>query len=1052
MYVHKCCSDLTNKEFKSRRHMFWHCKSCNDENMLLPFNHIVDENDFFLELYRFFENDNLRKRRFDNLTFNPNIFEIEQNETFCNNKSSYYTEDLLSQFQSNSKDSMSILNANIRSLCKNVDNFKDFIHCSQMDLGIIGLVETWLKDKPHDYFNLTGYNLEFQNRANKGGGGVCLYVRNDIKYQVRNDFQDIKHPDNVESIFIEIERPFSKNILICNMYRPPDQDINEFNNFIDSILTKATRNQKIIYLMGDFNINLLNEDFHAPTNDFLNVLSSYSLYPSITKPTRITSKSATLIDNIFTNSRCKQTSGIIMTDLSDHLPIFTFSELNFSCNTNLNNDVEIRQYTHQNIEYFKSELKNVDWEKICSLNDVNTSYSNFITKFRELHDKCIPLKKKRFQSKKKTPNSPWISFALLKCIKRKNLLYKKSLKNPTDVNVDKYKRYRNKLNCTLRLAKKNYFSDLLEKEKNNMRNTWKVINSIIRPKTIKHTEKFTLGNKTVTCPKQIATEFNKYFANIGPKLASSIHHKGKNFSSYLGQSNISTCFFKPTDEEEILKIISKLGSNKSAGHDDIKSDIVKQIADVIAIPLTIIFNISLSTGIVPDDLKIAKVVPIFKKDNPQVFGNYRPVSVLPCFSKLLERIVYNRTYDFLSKNDVLYCKQYGFRTNHSTYMAVLDFVNEINKAFDDDMHTIGIFMDLSKAFDTINHDILLTKLYHYGFRGVSNEWFCNYLSNRQQFVSYNAARSPNENVKCGVPQGSILGPLLFILYMNDICYTSKLLKTILFADDTTVFYSHTNIHVLTDVINNELKEVSNWFKANKLSLNAKKTNLMYLGTRKQISNMSKVNIDIYLDGCKLNRVNDAKFLGITIDETLTWKKQVENICKICARNIAVLNKVKLFLPSSAMYRLYCTLVLPYFNYGLLLWGNTNKESMTKIFRLQKRALRTISNSSYLSPTKPLFNKYNILNIFDMYTKEVAIFMHKFKSNLLPRSFDGCFLINQDIHNYNTRNKGDFNIPKIKHKTIFACGPKIWNDLPGDLKRAKSIGQFKYLLKCHLLNI
>ena len=468
--------------------------------------------------------------------------------------------------------------------------------------------------------------------------------------------------------------------------------------------------------------------------------------------------------------------------------------------------------------------------------------------------------------------------------------------------------------------------------------------------------------------------------------------------------------------------------------------------------MSIIFNISLSTGIVPDDLKIAKVVPIFKKDNPQVFGNYRPVSVLPCFSKILERIVYNRTYDFLSKNDVLYCKQYGFRTNHSTYMAVLDFVNEINKAFDNDMYTLGIFMDLSKAFDTINHDILLNKLYHYGFRGVSNAWFCNYLSNRQQFVSYNSAKSPNENVKCGVPQGSILGPLLFILYMNDICYTSKLLKTILFADDTTVFYSHKNINVLTEVMNNELTGVSNWFKANKLSLNVKKTNLMYLGTRKQISNMSNVNIDIYLDGCKLNRVNDAKFLGITIDETLTWKKQVENICKICARNIAVLNKIKLFLPSSAMFRLYCTLVLPYLNYGLLLWGNSNKESMTKIFRIQKRALRTISNSSYLSPTKPLFEKYSILNVFDMYTKEVAIFMYKFKYNLLPSSFDGSFMINQDIHNYNTRNKEDFNIPKIKHKTVFACGRKIWNDLSCDVKRAKSIGQFKYLLKCHLLNI
>jgi len=215
----------------------------------------------------------------------------------------------------------------------------------------------------------------------------------------------------------------------------------------------------------------------------------------------------------------------------------------------------------------------------------------------------------------------------------------------------------------------------------------------------------------------------------------------------------------------------------------------------------------LTTGIVPDDFKIAKVIPIYKKDNPEIFGNYRPVSVLPCLSKILERIVYNRAYDFLSKNEILFKKQYGFRTNHSTYMAVLDFVNEVSKAIDDDMYTIGIFMDLSKAFDTIDHGILLHKLYHYGFRGVSNDWFSNYLHNRKQYVLYNSAKSPTENVSCGVPQGSILGPLLFILYMNDICHTSKLLNTILFADDTTVFYSHKNISTLSDTMNSELKEV-----------------------------------------------------------------------------------------------------------------------------------------------------------------------------------------------------------------------------------------------------
>ena len=223
-------------------------------------------------------------------------------------------------------------------------------------------------------------------------------------------------------------------------------------------------------------------------------------------------------------------------------------------------------------------------------------------------------------------------------------------------------------------------------------------------------------------------------------------------------------------------------------------------------------------------------------------------------------------------------------------MAVLDFINNANDAIDDNMFTAGIFMDLSKAFDTITHNILLHKLYHYGFRGISYNWFENYLTNRKQYVSYNGAHSSNKNVSCGVPQGSILGPLLFIVYMNDICKTSNLLSFILFADDTTVFYSDNDIKRLCAVMNEELIEVSNWFKANKLSLNAAKTNLMFIGTQHQLNNISDCNI--FLDGCKLTRVQDAKFLGITLDENLTWRSHINTVCKICAKFFPVTSQVQ----------------------------------------------------------------------------------------------------------------------------------------------------------------
>ncbi len=1053
-FAHKCCSELTVKEFRNKDStLFWHCSSCNS-NIHLPFNHISDEREYLLELYRFFEDQTLVKydlAHFEHLKYDPTVTENSLPADDCNCNSSYYSTDDLNKCDVINSNNLTLLNANTRSLYKNFDSLKDFLSEIDVDFNIIGIVETWFKDQPHEYFYLNGYNLETCNRKDKKGGGVCLYIDENVVYHVRNDLNGVKHPANTESLFIEVVNNKTQNIVIGNIYRPPGQNIADFNQYIDTLLNKITKHEnKILYIMGDFNINLLNDDIHSPTSEFIDTLSSYSLYPSITRPTRITSTSATLIDNIFTNNFAKQTSGIILADISDHLPIFMSTDLKGFRNDDRDIDIEVRDMKEKNVSLFKEKLCNVNWDDLCSSADVNVNYTVFVNTFQTLYDECIPKKVIKKHSAKKKPKAPWITNCLLKCIRRKNSLYKKSVRNPTVANIHKYKVYRNKLNSLLRVSKQNYFSSQLEKEKRNMRNTWKVLNSILRCPKKTSCQKFVSGNKTYTNPSQIANEFNHFFANIGPSLANKIQHQGKDFSMYLNNSCASTCFFKPTDVNEIEKIIGKLGNNKSPGYDLIKSNVVKLVAHQISYPLKLIFNMSLNSGIVPDALKIAKVVPIYKKDSPETFSNYRPVSVLPCFSKILERIVHERCYNFLSVNNILYKRQYGFRHMHSTYMAVLDFIKDINSAIDNNMYTAGIFMDLSKAFDTIDHDILLCKLYHYGFRGVSYEWFKSYLINRRQFVSYNNVLSSYENVQCGVPQGSILGPLLFIIYMNDICTTSKLLSFILFADDTTVFYSNKDINNVYDTINSELKEVCNWFKCNKLSLNAKKTNLMFIGTPHQTKQI-KDNRYIFLDGCKLTRVSDAKFLGITLDENLTWKSHINVISKTCSRNIGVLNKLKYVLPKPTLYQLYCTLILPYLSYGILLWGSACYVNLNRIFKLQKRAIRIISNSSYLCHTKPLFEKYNVLDIFDLYSKEVCLFMHKYHNGLLPRAFDNLFTNMKDVHDYNTRNKNNYRSEIHKMENVISIGPKMWNYLPKEIRSLKHVSAFKSKLVAFLKN-
>ena len=316
-------------------------------------------------------------------------------------------------------------------------------------------------------------------------------------------------------------------------------------------------------------------------------------------------------------------------------------------------------------------------------------------------------------------------------------------------------------------------------------------------------------------PDKISNSFNDFFVNIGPKLASGIKHSWKDYFEYLLNPTQTSLFMKPIIAKEIVKIISKFNQNKSPGHDGIGNLIVKNVAHIVSRPLADIFNLSLSTGSVPEQLKIAKVIPIYK------ISNYRPVSVLPCFSKILERLVFNRCMNYIDKNNLLNEKQFGFRPNHSTYMAMIELVDKIANAVERNETTVGIFLDLSKAFDTINHDILLYKLEYYGFRGVVLDWFKSYLSNRKQFVRYQMHDSNHKIINCGVPQGSILGPLLFILYINDIVNTTSLLELILFADDTTLLFSHQEIASQNDIINNELQEICNWFQANKLSVNSR---------------------------------------------------------------------------------------------------------------------------------------------------------------------------------------------------------------------------------------
>ena len=376
-------------------------------------------------------------------------------------------------------------------------------------------------------------------------------------------------------------------------------------------------------------------------------------------------------------------------------------------------------------------------------------------------------------------------------------------------------------------------------------------------------------------------------------------------------------------------------------------------------------------------------------------------------------------YDYFVVNNLLYESQYGFRKLHSTELAGLEVTDKILMQLDQGKHPLAIYLDLSKAFDTIDHSILLHKLSYYGIKGNSLKWFQSYLSNRKQYVEYNNTQSSLTNVITGVPQGSILGPLLFIIYMNDIAHITKKFYSILYADDTSLIEPlctfsveiDNNSTTLSDVINKELNLITDWLALNKLSLNAKKTKMMIFHHRQK--NILPLVPKLYINGSPIERVTEFNFLGTILHECLSWNSHIQKIASKIAMVIGTINRLKKFLPCEILKTIYNTLIQPHLNFSVLLWGNSTK----RISKLQKWAMRAITCSKYNAHTEPIFKKLNILKIDDIYKLTALKFFYKFQNNNLPTSFHGIFSSELPSHTYNTRQR---NTPRYQTpKTVLA---------------------------------
>ena len=565
---------------------------------------------------------------------------------------------------------------------------------------------------------------------------------------------------------------------------------------------------------------------------------------------------------------------------------------------------------------------------------------------------------------------------------------------------------------------------------------------------------FQSNGQVISDNLDIANEFNTFFAGVGPKLADEIGQSDIAFETFLSKRNENSLRFSRISEIDILYTCRQLKPKLSSGADFISTKLLKEIAPLIITPLHYLINLYFETGFVPSELKLAKIVPVYKDGNCHEFTNYRPISLLSSLSKLLEKIVYRQLYRFLNINEILYKHQYGFRAGHNTSHPVLHLTNKIYNALNQkpSSKTLTIFIDLKKAFDTVDHNILLQKLSHYGIRDTANLWFKNYLNDREQFVSVHGRDSERIKVRCGVPQGSVLGPILFLLFINDLPNATDFL-TLLFADDTTFQVSGQDLGQLFDHANLELQKSTVWFKANKLTLNVKKTKFMMFSDKNldigtNILKIGNQTIEQIGTNCEEKYF---KFVGHVLDDKLSWDGHIEHIAKKLASANFAINSSKNFLPPQIRKTLYYSLFDSHLNFGNILWGCTKTKNIQRIETLQKKCIRNVSLEHYKAHTEPLFKNLNILKFSDKLTHSRAVFMHKYRHNKLPTSFTGIFTdtmttdIMQSRHNdYNYQN-----VPAVrKNLENFPLKQIIfnWNYLSLDLKATADPAEFDLSLK------